>query len=49
MTRLPMACFEGRVDDVRRRSIVAEMNDFSPLGLKDSTHDVDCCIVSVKK
>ena len=40
---------ERGIDHFCHRTIVAEMDDLNTLGLQDTAHDVDGCIMAVKQ
>jgi len=40
---------DGAVNNFLYRTIMSEVNHFTACGLDDSAHDIDRCIVSVKK
>jgi hypothetical protein len=40
---------DGGVDDLLDGTVVAEVDHFGPLGLKDATHDVDAGVVPVEE
>ena len=40
---------EGRGDDLLDRAVVAKMDNLGSTALQNSPHDVDGCIVSIKK